>query len=226
MTLTEVRAGYHACPYPEKTKAAAEDGAEKENYAEFLHSKIEELSERFRKGETKPSYRIGAQSFTEKEWDQMLEKFDALQETIRTQMREEHEKRELMQEKQAEQTEKYAGKKAAERETARLLTGAFTSCTYPQADGTEEEIHYITCYTSEGIFCRREGQSKEYEWSIRFDSQEQYQKVMHLIEQLPPDGNLRFTSSRAFWEDFLNDSIDRNGLMKLLSGTDQCRILE
>mgnify|MGYP001109737576 CR=1 FL=1 len=208
MTLTEVRAGYHACPYPEKTKAAAEDGAEKENYAEFLHSKIEELSERFRKGETKPSYRIGAQSFTEKEWDQMLEKFDALQETIRTQMREEHEKRELMQAKQAEQTEKYAAKKAAERETARLLTGAFT------------------CYTSEGIFCRREGQSKEYEWSIRFDSQEQYQKVMHLIEQLPPDGNLRFTSSRAFWEDFLNDSIDRNGLMKLLSGTDQCRILE
>ncbi|MDE7298772.1 MAG: hypothetical protein K2N94_08070, partial [Lachnospiraceae bacterium] len=104
MALEAVKAGYSANAYPEKARAGEEKKTD--HYAEFLHSKIEELSEKFRKGETKPSYRIGAQSFTEREWDELLAKFDALQETIRSEMREEHTKRELVQTKQAEQAER------------------------------------------------------------------------------------------------------------------------
>lgn len=43
------------------------------------------------KGE-EPSYQIGAQSFTEKQWDRFLEKFDALEEKIRELVKERIEK--------------------------------------------------------------------------------------------------------------------------------------
>ncbi len=44
------------------------------DYQKFLREKILELNEKFKKGECEPSYQIGAASYTEKEWDNLLEK--------------------------------------------------------------------------------------------------------------------------------------------------------
>ena len=163
-----------ALQYQEQEKEGGktqEDAQGSVDYREFLRKKTEELYVRFKKGEFDPTYQIGAASFTEKEWDKLLEKFDAIQEEIRVQMREEHEKREQKAEEDLRQNA--------------LLNSDYTTAAYPQQNNQEEEVHYITCYTEEGIFCRREGVDSGYEWSIRFNSKEEYSKVMQFINQFP-----------------------------------------
>ena len=50
---------------------------------EFLRGKSEEILEKLRNGETEVSYPIGAEFYTEKEWDKLLKKFDDIQEDVR-----------------------------------------------------------------------------------------------------------------------------------------------
>ena len=65
----------------------------------FLREKSEEILEKLRNGETEESYPIGAESYTEKEWDKLLKKFDDIQEDVRRKMEERFQKQE---EKEAE----------------------------------------------------------------------------------------------------------------------------
>lgn len=60
---------------------------------EFLREKSEEILEKLRNGETEVSYQIGAESYTEKEWDMLLKKFDDIQEEVRQKMEERIQKR-------------------------------------------------------------------------------------------------------------------------------------
>lgn len=67
------------------------DMTSKDNSAEcmaFLREKREEILEKLRNGETEISYQIGAESYTEKEWDKLLKKFDDIQEDVRRKMEE------------------------------------------------------------------------------------------------------------------------------------------
>ena len=52
----------------------------REEYARLLKEKSEEIFTKIKNGETENSYQIGSQSFTEKEWDEFLSKFDSLEE--------------------------------------------------------------------------------------------------------------------------------------------------
>ena len=54
----------------------------------FLREKSEEILEKLRNGETEVSYPIGGESYTEKEWDKLLKKFDDIQEDVRQKMEE------------------------------------------------------------------------------------------------------------------------------------------
>lgn len=237
MAIKAVQSGSAGYAYPEKTK----EGKEGMDYQKFLREKILELNEKFKKGECEPSYQIGAASYTEKEWDNLLEKFDTLQEEIRTQMREEHERRAQQEEKTADTRkkelaesvqEKTGTKKAAGQATktgwyaeaasqeASLLSGAYTTATYPAASHKDVPDLYITCYTAEGIFCRKAGQSAGYEWMIPFSKEGEYDKVMEFIGRFPQDMNLRFSSRKNFWEDFLNDRIDVDGFMEFVEGSE------
>ncbi len=54
----------------------------------FLREKSEEILEKLRTGETEESYQIGGESYTEKEWDKLLKKFDDIQEDVRRKMEE------------------------------------------------------------------------------------------------------------------------------------------
>ena len=71
----------------------------------FLREKSEEILEKLRNGETEVSYQIGAESYTEREWDKLLKKFDDIQEDVRQKMGERFRK---LEEKEA-RTEKERG---------------------------------------------------------------------------------------------------------------------
>lgn len=60
----------------------------------FLREKSEEILEKLRNGETEVSYPIGGESYTEKEWGKLMEKFDDIQEDVRRKMEERFKKRE------------------------------------------------------------------------------------------------------------------------------------
>ena len=62
-----------------KTKRSLE---EVPNYSEYLKKKINEILKKIQNGDTEPSYQIGAQSFTEKEWEEFLDRFDSIEEAI------------------------------------------------------------------------------------------------------------------------------------------------
>ena len=195
--------------------------------ARLLKEKSEEIFTKIKNGETENSYQIGSQSFTEKEWDEFLSKFDSLEDAIRKLMEEEQEKRaaeELGKEKETSVEEASMEKVSMEKgfqTEGDLLTADSTSCTYPADQPDKEDIRYITWYTEEGIFCRKAGQTEGYEWSISFENREQYEKVMSLIGQLPSDWNLRFEAHENFWRDFLDDKIDVDDFMDFMRSINQ-----
>lgn len=190
-----------------------DDGAEPvtTDYTQEISAKIQELYEKLIHGDTEQTFAIGAQSFTLKEWDEFLTKFDELQEEIRKMQQEELEKRTgQKKDTAAESAKEETGILAAESpiEEASLLTAEATMCSYPACKPEEEEVRYITCYTEEGIVCRKAGQTQGYEWIIPFENKEQYEKVMNFLNQFPVDYNFHFAAHENFWRDFLNgDSV-------------------
>lgn len=67
----------------EKVASEQTEREEAVDYRKLLAEKMEELYERIKNGEPEASYPIGAASFTEKEWAQLLKRFDAVQEAVR-----------------------------------------------------------------------------------------------------------------------------------------------
>ena len=188
------------------------DTEETVDYAKILEEKINEIFAKIQNGDTEASYQIGSQSFTEKEWEEFLDKFDTAQEAIQELMKEEPAR------KEAEEAKKVV---AFTNDASTLLITESTSCVYETADPDDDDIRYITWYTEEGIFCRKAGQTEGYEWSITFENKEQYDKVMEFIGQFPSDWNMRFAAHENFWNDFLNDEIDMEGFMEFINGTNK-----
>ena len=190
------------------------DGPSEEttDYYEFIRVKIEELFVKIQNGDTESRYQIGSQSFTEKEWEEFLDRFDSLEEAIQELMKEEQER------KEAEEAKK---ENVVIDAVSILLTTESTSCVYETADPDDDDIRYITWYTEEGIFCRKAGQTVGYKWSIVFENKEQYNKVMEFIGQFPSDWNMRFAAHENFWNDFLNEEIDLDGFMEFIKGTNK-----
>ncbi|MDE7313704.1 MAG: hypothetical protein K2N87_19115 [Eubacterium sp.] len=182
------------------------------DYHEFFQDKINEIYVKVKSGDTEPSFQIGAISFTEKEWNKFLEEFDAIQDAIRELMREEQEK------KEAERLKKELLAGAVE---SSLLVAESTSCVYPAENAGQEDTRYLTWYTKDGIFCRKMGQADGYEWSVTFDDDGQYDRVMELIGKFPSDWNLRFAAHKNFWTDFLEGRLDTEGFLEFMKGTNQ-----
>lgn len=347
----------------ETTEAVTEETTEI-NYREFFAMYMEQIFIKIQNGDTETSYQIGSQSFTEKEWETFLEKFDSIEEAIQELMKEEQARKEAEEAKQenelagtvsagngipgnhgletwyqgekvvwsaddtkytdpetgisyyvkdgkhpymtAEDTEKLKelcqetgepwlkkfaeitgmiqqlddnatafvgsngtlikskdGKelfidtsfltydaimslfkdlpsngnyfdssfweeriRAAEAENVSaiddgaLLTAETTSCKFETADPDDDDITYITFYTTDGIRCKKLG-AEDFEWTLTFENEEQYNKVMEFIGQFPSDWNMRFAAHENFWNDFLNDEIDMEGFMEFINGTNK-----
>lgn len=89
--------------------AAAEDLANMD-YRKFLSEKKNEIYEKVKNNDTEVSYQIGGQSFTQEEWDKLLENFDELEDEIKKLIKEEQER------KEAEQAEEQLIRKLQEAE--------------------------------------------------------------------------------------------------------------
>jgi len=86
----------------ESFSGASDVREEAVDYRKLLAEKIEELYERIKDGEPEKSYPIGAASFTEKEWEQLIKKFDAIQDAVREEQKARLEK----EKKKAEEKER------------------------------------------------------------------------------------------------------------------------
>lgn len=64
-----------------------------EDAREAIKEKMNEILDKLQKGDTEARVQIGAQSFSEKEWNRLLERFDSSEDAVRELLREEQEKR-------------------------------------------------------------------------------------------------------------------------------------
>lgn len=99
-------------------------------------------------------------------------------------------------------------------ELLELLTGEVTKSTFPTED-PEHKHWFITCYGQDGIRCKEayfDGTKWVNRdcWNLSYTEPGQYEKVMAFIQRFPQDANLRFTSHKEFWEDFLAGKIDED----------------
>jgi hypothetical protein len=195
---------------------------EDESYLEMLQEYIDQIFTKIQNGDTETKFQIGSESLTEKEWDQMLEKFDSQEDAIKEAVEEEIEKRK-QEEQEAElrkiakteelsnvaetddvtktlESEKDFMKalniRQQERldENERIQSELLTSDSLLAESTTESGTKelHIMWMTEEGIFCRKQGQTSGYEWMIAFDSEDQYRRMKELFE---------------FWEKYLTEDV-------------------
>lgn len=219
MSLGAIGAGYGNTAYAYLAKSKSENKSEKSDseqmdYREQVAAIKQTLLEKIQNGEGETSYQIGSQSFTEKEWDKFLDRFDSIEEIIRELMRERQER--MKEEQEKKEIAEEMSERSKPLETDNMVFAESTTCTYPAADPEDEDIRYITWYTEEGIFCRKAGQSEGYEWTIAFENQEQYHRVMEFLSQFPSDGNLWFAARENFWTDFLNHEMDTDSFQEFV----------
>ncbi len=216
-----------------KTEAAEEDKQKTSWYTpeeimQILHGKSEEMYEKIKNGETEPSYQIGKCSFTEKQWDKMLEKFDEVQEMFRKQREEENASKEAKAKSkhEAEKTGTVNQSKAEQNESLleelTNLISDTTACSFPPENSESEKPMYVTVYTAEGIYCSKLGpigDSSKKLWFIPFQDSSEYNKVMNFLDRFDQKDNLRFASNESFWKDFLNDKINEDDFVEFFKET-------
>lgn len=64
-----------------------------EDFTKAISNKIDELREKLLNGDTEEKFQIGNASYTLKEWDKVLERFDSQEEAVREMMKAEQEKK-------------------------------------------------------------------------------------------------------------------------------------
>ncbi len=77
------------------------ENQEKDLRSEFSDA-VREIYDKVKNGDTEESIPIGGQSFTVKEWDRMMKRFDRVQEGIRQSIEEEIERRKAKEENREE----------------------------------------------------------------------------------------------------------------------------
>lgn len=87
---------------PSNASQSFKKAADTRTYLEMIQDKMQDLYEKVKNGETETSYAIGGQSFTEREWNCLLENFDRMEECIRKSIEEEVEKRKEREEREEE----------------------------------------------------------------------------------------------------------------------------
>ena len=201
------------------------------DYQSFLREKIDEISVKIQTGDTEPSYRIGSQSFTEKEWKQFLVKFDSVQETVRKLQQEEFAKRleEKIQKEENVKSLKEKTQKAEEIEESTIsakidmLVSETVSARFPlqklDEDGNKQYDQYLIAIDENGIRCSKPGQDT-YEWQIIFSDEKQYEKASEFLDFAGEHmDNMLFAAHENFWEDYLNANMNVEAFQEFLMGT-------
>lgn len=197
-----------------KTFLGEEETAQSEenDFRQMLVDYIAELYEKIRNGDTEQEFQIGSMSLTLTEWDELIDKFDDLEEEIKEAVKAEIEKK-----KEAERAEKNV-KTDDSIDNAALLSSEIRKSVFREATDTKPELSYITCFTSEGIICKETGMGEnEYLWKMDFENKQDYEKVMDLINSFPENWNLKFAPNEKFWKDYLSGRIDKDDFVSNLN---------
>lgn len=212
----------------------------KEEAMKLIAEHREELYEKLKNNDTEESFQIGGTSFTLKEWEKLLEEFDAVQEEIRKQMAEEQAKRQENTTSTAEieettsvtakdsddvakaagvtQTNSTTGVEETEGDVDDSVVGSLTAesttFTYSSSNENEPDKKYITWYTEEGIYCREEGQVVGYHFRMTFVDESEYEKVKSFIDSVPENVNMTFAGNRLFWKELLEGKVNEEGFIE------------
>lgn len=181
---------------------AYSQGLDANKLADTLTKWKENIYNKLMSGETEVKIQIGGQALTQKEWDQLLVKFDSEEEKLRKLVEEE------TKEKIKEKIEKKIEEKKDKEEESKIQSEILTSNSIVSVSGEQydEKTMHITWVTEEGIFCRKAGQTEGYEWSIRFDDKEPYDKAVELLNTLTEE-NLKYASDQSIWKRYLNGEV-------------------
>lgn len=181
-------------------KTAAKNGsgsAERltDTFAGMIRDRKEEFYKKLKEGTTEPSYQIGASTFTEKEWDRLLEQFDAVQEALR-------EAAGLETDKDKKRSVLDVYENYTDAVNVEMLLAEYTTCTCPAADAEEEDDVYIIVYDSNGIRCLNTT-TGQCEWSIKFTDMSQYDKAKEYLAGFAESENPSSISEEGFWKEYL-----------------------
>lgn len=186
----------------------SEDSYFRQMLAEYMASMIEKI----KNGETDPKFQIGSISLTLEEWDELIDKFDDLEAEIKETV-----KAEIEKQKEAERAAETT-KTDDSIDNTTLLSSEIRKSVFREATDTKPELSYITCFTNEGIICKETGMGQnEYLWKLDFENEQDYKKVMDLVNSFPEDWNLKFAPNEKFWKDYLSERIDKDDFVSNLN---------
>ncbi len=180
---------------PEQSSWDLQEDGVSEMFSRLVEKKREEAYVKMRTGEWEPSFPIGAVSYTETEWDNLLKGFDRIEEMLRAQMEMEHARAIEKAEKRRQYYE------LSREEKRELLAAEKMECT--QTDpSTLEPVRYLVFFTKRGIYCRREGYPG-IQWVIKFVDDTEYDRVMTFITEFGGGNLLRTAENELFWKELL-----------------------
>jgi hypothetical protein len=193
------------------------------DYGQFIQEYIANIFEKVKNGDTEPTFSIGNQSFTTKEWDEFLEKFDASEDTLKALVEEEIEKRKEEEQISEGMVEKEQEKEAISDVQMDMLTSETVQARFPlqavDENGNRQEDLYFVAMDVNGIRCSKPG-ADTYEWEIVFTDESQYEKATAFMDWADEHmDNFLFSAHENFWEDYLNGTMDVEAFQEFLAGT-------
>lgn len=165
-----------------------------------IKEKMQEIYDKLQNGDTDTKFRIGNQEFSIKEWDHFLEKFDSVQDAIRAALEEKIEK-----EKAERLEEELTG--VSEVEKPDDVDSILAQSVKTTEKNSDPKTWYITCFTEEGIWCKKftEGQEGEDLWRMEFTDPSQYQKVLNYLQSFAEGEEVPHAQEEDFWRRFLEE---------------------
>ena len=198
----------------EAAEAAEPETGEVLEVVDMIRKHIDELMEKIEDGDTEPRFQLGARSYTIREWEDFLKKFDSVQDAIRQMTRAQIEER----------IKRETGSVEKQRPVQiDMILSDTVEANFPlqavDQNGNRMEDTYLIAFDREGIRCSRPG-SDTYEWEIRFTEDGQYEKVREFMDRAGElVDNFLFASNENFWKDFLGGKVDVEKFQEFLSGT-------
>lgn len=182
--------------------------SEEDIFRKMLVDYIAEMYQKIINGDTEQEFQIGSISLTLDEWDELIEKFDDLEEEIKEAV-----KAKIEKQKEIERTAE-SSKTDDSINNVAFLSSETRKTVFREETDNKPEISYITCFTEDGIICKKTGMGEnEYLWKMDYRDEQDYEKVMDLLHSFPEDWDLRFSSNEKFWKDYLAERVDKDDLV-------------
>lgn len=224
--------GYRAAIGTVNDETFAESMAKAESGAMTVTS-VDEAKENASKSQESTSS-TNIRDMSDKEWDKLIEHVDDFIEDFKEAVEHEKEVSEANKEKSEETSkdlvEMLADKVTANREFTKVqelaLTGStgtgvrstdgVTECASAEDIGDAKTTWTVTVFTEDGITCTqfKDGVKTEL-WRMSYKHKGDYEKITDFLNSFDKNSDLKFASSKSFWEDFLDGKISDEELRKL-----------